>query len=114
MDEDPDGEGRDGITGVVDAGFLKFAVVMVSSSWRKEDSNANINTKMIKDQIGFHHQPFLSSFFFTSLCFSFVCGLGCNSGIEILLKWTVRFFGGAYLFFMSSSKLIRLGPFLPS
>lgn len=73
-----------------------------------------INTKIVKNRIGFHHQPFLSSFFLSSLCFSFVCILGCSSGIGILLKWTVRFCGGAYLFFMSSSKLIRLGPFFPS
>ena len=115
--EDPDGEGRRGVAGAVDAGFPKFVLVVVVSvpmevNWCKE--GWKINIKMVKDRIGFHHQPFLSSFLLSSLCFSFVCILGWSSGIEILLRWTVRFCGGAYLFFMSSSKLIRLGPFFPA
>ena len=124
--EDPGGEGRGGIAGVVDTGFPEFVFLVVVSVpmeiwigckevWR----GWNVNIKMGKDRIGFHHQPFLSSFLLSSFCFSFVCFsfvciLGCSSGIEILLKWTVRFCGGAYLFFKSSSKLIRLGPFFPS
>jgi len=41
----------------------------------------------------------------------FNVGFGCNSGIGILLKWTVRLLGGAYLFLSSSSRLMRRGPF---
>lgn len=47
----------------------------------------------------------------------FVLDLGCNSGIGILLRWTVRLVGGAYLgsFVTSPSgpsfRLIRFGPF---
>ena len=56
------------------------------------------------------HQPFFPSLAVLS------CGLlalGCSSGIEILLKWMVRLFGGVYLFLFlpSSSRLMRLGPF---
>lgn len=58
---------------------------------------------------------FLSSFFFESLLFlSFPWPFGCNSGMEILLRWTVRFLGGVYLSLGSSLRLILFGPFLVS
>ena len=43
---------------------------------------------------------------------SFLCdALGCNSGMDILLRWTTRLLGGSYLFLGSASRLILRGPF---
>ena len=50
-DKDPDGEGRDETAGMVDAEFLKFAiVVVVSISMMAGARNIVINTKIVKDR----------------------------------------------------------------